>query len=212
MKSGRIFLITLISLFCVSLNAQIFVGGNFTFNTHNDKTDLGTTAIEKISDYSFDFSPKAGMFIFDKLAFGLALDIYFSGSTSGVSTETISKSSGFGLSPFMRYYAVKWNKFSLFGQGNIGLEFSNASRKTGTTTTDGPKTTTMYLSVYPGLSYDISEKLSLEISLNILSFGFDHKTTKQGTSKEVNSGFNIGAGLSNIVSIGAITVGAIYKF
>jgi hypothetical protein len=209
MKSSRLFLITLFSLFFVSLNAQVFVGGNFAFNTHNNKTDLGTTTTQKVSDYSFDFAPKAGVFISDKVAFGLALDIFFSGSTSGVQTKTISKSSGLGLSPFMRYYAAKWNKFSLFGQGNIGLEFSKSNRKTGTTTTDGPKTTRLYLSIYPGLSYDISEKLSLETSLNILSLGFDYKTSKQDTYKEVNSGFNLGAGPDNIVTI---TVGAIYKF
>ena len=112
----------------------------------------------------------------------------------------------------MRYYAIKWDKFSVFGQGNIGLALSNSRTKVDGSTTDGPKTTELYLSVYPGLSYDISDKLSLQTSLNILSLGYNYTTTKIGSNTGNSSNFNIGAGLSNIVSISAITIGAIYKF
>jgi hypothetical protein len=92
------------------------------------------------------------------------------------------------------------------------LAFSNSSIKTGGSTTDGPKTTKLYLSVYPGLSYDINAKLSLQTTINILSFGYSYITTKSGTYTDNTSSFNAGAGLSNIVSVGAITIGAIYKF
>jgi hypothetical protein len=212
MKSSRVFFIALFSFFFISLNAQFFVGGNFRFNISNDKTIDGTTTINKTSIYNFDLSPNAGKFLSEKFAVGVALDISFSGNKTGVSNETISRTSSFGISPFLRYYAIKWNKFSVFGQGKIGLDFSNTSVKTGGVTTDGPKSTRLYLSIYPGLSYDIFDKLSLELSLNILNFGYSYINTKDGSFKDRTSGFNIGAGLSNIVSIGAITIGAIYKF
>jgi hypothetical protein len=208
MKSSSVLLIVLFSFFCISLNAQVFIGGNFGFTTSNHKSDNGN----KTSNYSLNLSPIAGKFLSEKFAIGAAFDISFAGSTSGVNPETTSNSSTFGGSLFLRYYAIKWDKFSVFGQGNIGLGFSNSSTKADGSTTDGPKITELYFSVYPGLSYDINDKLSLQTSLNILSLGYNYTTTKMGTTTGNSSNFNIGAGLSNIVSISAITVGAIYKF
>jgi hypothetical protein len=208
MKSSSFFLIVLFSFFCISINAQVFIGGNFGFNTSNHKTGDGN----KTSNYSLNLSPNVGKFLSEKVAIGAALDISISGNTAGVNPENTSKSSSLGGSLFLRYYAIKWDKFSVFGQGNIGLAFSNSSSKVDGSTTDGPKSTELYLSVYPGLSYDINDKLSLQTSLNILSLGYNYTTTKIGTNTGNSSNFNIGAGLSNIVSISAITVGAIYKF
>ncbi|MGD0756357.1 MAG: hypothetical protein ABR927_15000 [Bacteroidales bacterium] len=212
MKLRRVFLVVLFYSFCISLNAQVFIGGNFGFNSATDKTDDGGTTINKTSNYSFSLSPNLGKFLSEKFAIGVALDISLTGNTSGVNPETISKSSSIGGSLFLRYYAIKWNKLSVFGQGNVGLAFSNSSIKSGGSTTNGPKPTRLYLSVYPGLSYDINDKLSLQTTLNILSFGYTYVTTRAGTYTENTSSFNIGAGLSNIVSIGSITIGAIYKF
>jgi outer membrane protein len=211
MKSCRVILIALFSFIYISLNAQVFVGGSFGFNTSNSEHNA-TTTTNKVSNYNLDLSPRVGKFLSEKLAIGLALDISLSGNKTDVNFETISKSSGIGISLLLRYYAIRWNKVSVFGQGNIGLAFSNSSVKMGGVTTDGPKGTRVYLSIYPGLSYDISEKLSLETSLNILSFGYNYFITKDGSSKDNNSSFNIGAGLANIVSLNAITIGAIYKF
>ena len=212
MKSYRVFSIVLFSLLFISVNAQVFVGGNFGFSTTNNKSQFGATTTSKGSDYDFTLSPIMGKFLSEKFAVGVELDLSLSGSKAVANTETIHKSSSVGVSPFLRYYAIKWDKFSIFGQANLGVTFTGSSTKTDGTTTDGPKSTRLYLSIYPGLSYDISEKLSLQTSLNILSFGYNYKTTKVGTTKDINSSFIFGAGLSDIVSIGNITIGAIYKF
>jgi len=210
MKSCKVFLIAICSFVFINLKAQVFVGGSAGFNTSNNDHE-GTTT-QKSSGYYLSLRPNAGKFLSEKLAIGLELDFFLSGSKTDVNTETITKASGIGVNPFLRYYAVKWNKFSDYGQGNIGVEFSNQSVKSGGTADDGPKQTRTYLNIFPGLAYDISEKLSLETSLNILSFGYSYVTSKVGTSKDKGSYFNIGAGLSNIVSLNAITIGAIYKF
>jgi hypothetical protein len=75
-----------------------------------------------------------------------------------------------------------------------------------------PKVARLYLSIYPELSYDLSDKLSLETSLNILSFGYNYVISTQGSSKDKTANFNFGAGLENIASIGEILVGVIYGF
>lgn len=211
MKSFRALLISLLSIICISINAQVFLGGGIRFNTANSEHS-GSLSTEKTSNYSLGLSPSAGKFLSDKLTLGLALDFSLSGNKREDNTETISKSSGIGISPFLRYYALKWNKFSVYGQGNIGIRFSRSSVKIAGNTINEPKNTSAYLSIYPGLSYDISDKLSLETSLNILSFGYNYTITKDGSSQEKVSSFNFGAGLGNIVSVGAITIGAIFKF
>jgi len=186
------------------------VGGSFRFNTSNHKTD--DTPTDKTSNYSLYLTPSAGKFLSEKFAIGIELDLSLSRNKTDFLTETISKSSSFGGSPFLRFYAIKWNKLSLYGQGNIGLEFSRSRINSGGTTINGPKSTTTYVNIYPGISYDISDKLSLQTSLNILSLGYNYSITKGDSSKTTASSFNIGAGLGNIISFNAITIGGIYKF
>ncbi len=213
MKSNRfLLLLAFLTFFCISLNAQFFLGGNIGFNTGNHKTINGSTTTGKGSNFSLNLSPDMGKFLSERVAIGITLNISLSQNTSGVNALTTTKSSSIGASPFLRYYALKWTKLSLYGQGNLGFELSRSSLTTGGSTNDGPKESRLYLTINPGLSYDITEKLSFETAINILNFGYNYVITKDGTTKTNGSVFNIAGGLSNIVSINAITVGAIYKF
>lgn len=209
MKSCKVLLIAVCSFVFLNLNAQIFVGGSAGFSSFTTDYD-GITAL-KSSGYDLNLWPKAGKFVSEELAIGLALKFSKSGSKADA-TDTFNKSTGFGVNPFLRYYAVKWNNFSIYGQGNLGIEYSASSVETGGNTTDGPKQTVTYLNMFPGLAYDISERFSLETSINILSLGYSYRTIKAENSIDKRSSFNVGAGLSNIVSLNAITIGALYKF
>ncbi len=211
MKSKLLIIIVMLPFFWMDLDAQYFVGGSFSLNTTGNKFDNGV-ATSKSSNYSFNFSPGVGKFLSDNVAAGIYLNLDLSGSTTGTSPEVKSTTSTLGASPFVRYYALRWNKFSVFGQGNLGFSVSNSSVKANGIKSDGPKDTRFYFSVYPGLSYDIGDKLQLMTSINILSLGFSYNIDKNGTTETKTSGFNAGAGLSNIVSVGSISIGAIYKF
>ena len=156
-----------------------------------------------------------GKFQSEKLAIGISLNLAFSGNSSesnGVNNPTSTTASTIGISPFIRYYAFKWNKFSLYGQGNAGIDFSNYSSKNGGVTTQGPKDTRFYVTFLPGLSYDVNDKLSFQTSLNILSLNYAYLSSKDGSITGKSSSFNFGGGLGNIVSVSSITIGAIYKF
>ena len=212
MKSSKLLLTVLLSIFCFSLNAQLFIGGNVGFNASSDKTKDGGTTISNSSGYAFSFSPYAGKFLSEKFAVGIALNVVTNTSKTGVNPETISNTSSFGFGLFARYYAIKWNKLSLYAQGNIGPSFSASKSKTGGVTTKGPNLTNIALSLYPGLSYDLNDKISLQTTINLLSLGYGFTLIKNDTFKEYRSNFNFGAGLNNIVSVSSITVGAIYKF
>lgn len=212
MKYYRLALIGLFTFFCFSLNAQFFVGGNFDLSTTGGKTDNGTTTTDKTSTLQLDVLPKVGFFLSDKAALGLALDISYLHTRTPAVNETLYHQSSIGIIPFLRYYAIKMNKFSVFGQGNIELLFSGSRTKVGGTSSDGPKTTRFSLNVFPGLAYDLNEKISFETTLNVLSFGYYNSTVKNGSVTDKNSSFNFGAGIDNIISVGSVTIGAIYKF
>ncbi len=212
MKSYRFFLIVLISFFFISSNAQVFVGGNFNISASGDKTDAGTTAEEKLFDYGFYLSPYAGKFLSDDFAVGIALSVGNTRNQTNDNPETFSKSTSFGVSPFIRYYAGRWNKLSVFAQGQIGLYYGFSKNKTGDITVDGPKTLRTNIEFFPGLSFDLSENFSLLTTLNFFNIGYNNVVTKTGDIRDVESGFNFGAGLSNIITPGSVTIGAIYKF
>lgn len=212
MRLCRIILVVLISFFFISSNAQVFVGGNIGFNASVDKTDAGTAAEQKLFDYTLNFSPYAGKFLSEKFALGLALNVSNSRNQTDANPETFSKATAFGIAPFFRYYALKWNKFSVFGQGQVGLYYGISKDKTGGITIDGPKTFSTNIEFFPGLSYDLNDKLSLLTSLNFFSLGVNHDITTSGNNKHIETAFNLGAGLNNIITPGSVTIGAIYKF
>jgi len=211
MKNYHILLTVLLSVFCVSLNAQIFIEGGVGFTGSSQKTDDGISTT-KDTDNSFSIRPAVGKFISDKVAIGMALDITYAFRTSSPAPESKETFTSIGASPFVRYYAITWNKFSLFGQGDLGFSFSKSKDTVDGTTTDGPDGNTYYLRVTPGLSYDISERLQLQTSINILSLGYYYIKSDNGTTVTTRSTVAFGAGLDDIFTLGNITVGAIYKF
>lgn len=212
MKYTKVFLVGLFTFFCFGLSAQVFVGGNVGFNGHNNETKDGATITEKTSSYNFSLSPEVGKFFSERLAAGVELSLLLSGQKTGVNPESNGKAFGVAVSPYLRYYTIKWNKFSVYGQGNIGMSFNRTSSESGGTTTEGPKITRSYMEIYPGLSYDISEKFELETSLNFFSFGYYFSSSKGELSSTTSSGIHFGAGLDNIISTDMITIGGIFKF
>jgi outer membrane protein len=212
MKSYRAFLIALFSLFCVILNAQYFAGGSISLNTFGGTYDNGTTKTDKTSSFGFNISPRIGKFVSEKIAIGVGLDLSYNKQKEARDPERISRSSYIGFIPFLRYYAVKVNKFSIYGQGNLGLSFSNSSVKEGATTTDGPKISGLGLNIFPALSYDLSDKFSLETTLNFLKLGYNYSTSKTGSIKDHSSEFAFYGRSTIIAELGTISIGAIYKF
>jgi len=201
----------------LALNAQYFIGGGFSFNTSGGNTEYQDATTDKTKTSSFNFYPMGGYILSDDIYIGVALNLGTSKSTTPTTPdETVTSSMSFGLTPFARYYALRFNKFAIFGQGQLGLSFSSSKTKVGGTTTDGPKTTTIGLNIFPGLSYDASEKIQLYTSINVLNFGFNYSVEKEeigdDTMYDRTTSFGFGANLNNIVTLGNITVGAIYKF
>jgi outer membrane protein len=213
MKPLRFLFITLFTFsFLNSSYGQLFTGGYMYFNNSNSESELNNNLSGKSASCTFTFSPTIGKFISEKLAIGFDLNVSINRTKSGINDETINKSISYGGNPYIRYYALKWNKFSVFTEAYLGLDFSRSRYTFLNSTADGPKHTRIFIGAYPGLSYDISERFSLQSSLNFLNIGYSYVTIKDDSSIEKESNFNFSTGLDNILSIGSMTIGAIYKF
>ena len=198
------------------MNAQLFVGGSISLNSSGGKTEVGSVSSDKTKTTTFTFNPKAGYFLNDKFAAGASLMFYTRTIKAPGTPGTTTKQNTFGIAPFVRYYAVQFNKFSIYGEGSMGVYFGSQKSETGGTTTDGPKSTTFMIAITPALSYELTDKISLEANINLLNISYSVDTEKDelgnGTkTKDVTSNFSFGAGTNNIVNTGAISIGAIFK-
>jgi opacity protein-like surface antigen len=153
-----------------------------------------------------------GKFLSDNVAVGAVINFSLSRNNNNGTPEIINTGSTIGITPFLRYYAIKMDKFSIFGQGNVGFSYTGSTSKVDGTSTDGPKTASFFLNVMPGLAYDVSSRLSLETNINFLNFGLTYNVVKTGTDSNRTTNFGVGAGFSNLVTVGTISIGAIYKF
>jgi opacity protein-like surface antigen len=211
MKSVKVALISLFVLFSVGLNAQVFVGGSFGLRLSGGTNDDNS---KKPSKFELGIAPVAGKFISEKAAVGVGLNFGSSVENNNQSIEVVDKVTAFGISPFIRYYAVNLNKFSVFGQGTVGLSFAKQNSTVEGDLVEGPKSSVMSLGIVPGLAYDVNDKISLETTINFFNFGFSHSVTKSanGSDKEKTTAFGMGADLDNIANTNNISIGAIFKF
>ncbi len=213
----KFILTSAIILFVImTTQAQFFVGGSFSINATSGSVEADGTSNDKESTFSFGFNPKAGYFFSDQLMAGVGLTLSTSSTKTPGDPEVINRNNTVGLTPFARYYAFNLNKFSLFAQGQLPFSVNNQSRKEGSTTNEGPTTTNIGLSVFPGVAYNLNETISLEAYINGFSFALNHSIEKEEIGgieyRDKDTSFGLGANLNSIATTGFITIGAIVKF
>jgi opacity protein-like surface antigen len=211
MKSVKVALISLFVMFSVGLNAQVFVGGSFGARLAGGTNDDNS---KKPTKFELNIAPTAGKFISEKTAIGVALNFGTSVENNNQDVEVVDNITAFGISPFVRYYAFNFNKFSVFGQGTVGLSFAHHNQKVEGDLEKGPKSSQISLGIVPGLSYKLNDRISLETTINLFNFGFAHTSIKDsdGTDAEKTTAFGIGAGLDDLANTNNISIGAIFKF
>lgn len=200
-----------------SANAQFFIGGGFSFSSEGGSVKDNGTTTDKPSSSSFLFAPKAGYFLTEDFAVGAQL-IFVSSKETTITgaNESTEKGSAFGIAPFARYYALRFDKFSLFGEARLGLLFGSSKYESNGQTNDGPKTTSIGFDITPGIAFALSDKIELEGKVNLFNLGF-HSTsekTEYGNYERIEktNDFGFGVGLDDVVNTGDFSIGIIIKF
>lgn len=209
--------------FIGSANAQLWFGGSFGYNSNSNKTVFKTGGQEfksKSVTNTFALSPKVGFQISDELEVGAMLS--FTSSKAYPDKEdnasNWTKTSTVAVAPFARYKFVSFGKFAL--KGVAELSFGQTSPKASvhaggkTQTTNGDKTTTIAMNVYPMVSYSLSDNFDLEAGLNFFGLTASSAITKDAddsNNKDVSNNFDLMFNSDNAATVGRITIGFIYK-
>jgi len=197
--------ITLIFAGVTTLYAQAqtysyFAGGTvgLDINSSNSDGDKGP------STTTFELSPIIGYYLRPDVWVGVELTLGNSSRNSNYEGSYKDNTFEWGLSPFIRYSLVSLGKFSVWGQGNVGIH--------GSSQKDGPSTFEFGIWAAPFLSYSFTERINLEVSSGFARFDFSVKSHKSGSGyKSSETAFGIGADSRNFFK-SPYQIGLIYKF
>ena len=207
----RFFIVAVIlSASVCAVNAQIFVGGDVGFDINFGKYKNDGVSVDNPTYTTFSISPKVGYYLSDKLAIGMEL-----GVNSSIAKTSQTEGDDYKLSrtlinvaPFVRCGLIEVDKLSLLLEGSVGLVFGKDKAKQGSVSADGSKYFGFGAFVLPVLSYDLTDKLALELSCDFLRFGFSSLSEKYEKEKETSNDFGFGLNSGD----GTLNLGLIFKF
>jgi hypothetical protein len=197
-----------LSAFRANAQTRFYLGGDAGIN-------LVGTFDEDNHVASLMLSPELGFQIGKKWMIGSKLT--FNAMTSSkdkvsvtVGNTTISSDEALlvaGINPYVRYKCLNVRRCGFWLEGSA--EFNKML-----TSDDDIGATTVGLSVVPMLTYEPTKHIVLYSSLNLLSFGCTYTIVDTSDSTVPNEFYNVGFNVnaSNIVKLGDISVGLLYKF
>lgn len=198
-----------------SANAQLYVGGSLGFSNSNSKeVDDGKTELNP-SQTTIGFSPEVGFFLSDQFAVGAYINTNFTFSNNR-DTENQIKSNTivWGITPYARWYPIQSDKFGLFLEGQLFFRHEGGKTKVAGVAADAPKTNAFGLQIVPGLSYNLTDNLQLQLRLDVLGANFTHTTitSADGKNKQISNNCGLNFNSRNALRLANVQVGFIYKF
>ncbi|MCL2413744.1 MAG: hypothetical protein FWC94_00615 [Bacteroidales bacterium] len=227
--------------FAVILQAQWFVGGNFGYK-HDFERDEGSHMRTTQTFSEFSLAPMFGYQINDRFAIGANIGFVWNKTTEKseflwgqnwtTSYEHEATTGLFGIQPFVRYTFVEFGRFSVFA--NIKAHFFIGSIERPHTYYlhwSGPgwqwpptphtvmvkyNMNSFGINITPALSFSLSKRINLEASLNFMNLGWNRTSMRRDEAhrddKIIERNFGVGVNAANVVDVGVISVGFIYKF
>ena len=191
---------------------NIMLEGNLGFSSNKETNSDSTGDIDETKTSSFNFNPKAGYFVTDKIAVGVEL-MMGSGKTEmtvfgppNVTSETTNNSFGAGV--FARYYFLELGeRFKTYAEAGLGF----GSAKWEANGVETQKDSNFGLGFDLGMNYFVTEKMAINFGLaNVLGF---NSTTSEfpGGDETTNSGINGNLNVFNNF-FDTPTFGLTYKF
>lgn len=208
----------------VGANAQFFVGGDLGFELQSNNTGSSfSTPFGTLSNNNNDYTewnlfvnPKLGYSLDEKMSVGAYINLGYAHVKldNELTTMTDVKAGAFtwGVAPFFRYNIVSFGKFGIAAEAKLGVGGAVYNIKD----VDAKPTEFNFgIGVTPYLTYGLNDHWELETGLNFLTLGYSFSQLDYdvaGKDKEKSHLFGIGVDANNIATLGAITIGATYKF
>jgi len=213
-----IFTSALIS-FVVMSHAQWFAGSKFGCQFTSEKI-FGSVGKLKEVRSEFSFTPIVG-YQKNKFAVGGRIGYVKKNSFEAhgewlndryYKHEIRIRTNRFGIQPFVRYTFVEYGNFSILA--NVGAHLFSESIRFEYSIFGNSKSGLCFgINLVPVVSYNLSQRISLEASLNFMNLGWN-KTLLAIITRydETKTNFGFGAKSGNVVDVGVISLGFIYKF
>ncbi|MEW2920293.1 outer membrane beta-barrel protein [Muricauda sp. ANG21] len=171
------------------------IGGDFSFGFH-DQESTNEASTSNLDRYLFSFSPRIGYVFADNWMLGLKAGYGFSKSDNerienGEFTgETENKGESISVAPYIRrYFGVGKNLlFNL--QGELGYSASWSENISGSSERATSTSDRFNVSIRPGITFFVSNKLALESSLGVLEY-YATKSDQSNGFDNTSSGVNL---------------------
>ena len=212
-----IVLVTVILVAVMTSNAQYFVSGSVGMDFTSGKSKIGNTSTDHPSTFLFNISPSLGYYLNDKFAIGVEAGIERLAENYKNSSKQKYFATTWGIGALARYHLVEVNDITLLLKGTLGFQSYKEKSKYSTTSYEDDPVNLIGLFVLPALSYNLTERLSIEVDCDFLRLGCFRYSQKSGNTKTIGNYFGFGANygdsevlksyMSNIFAIGIV-----YKF
>ena len=159
----KILMTLAMGMMALTMNAQMYVGGGFGFQSVTPEVGDGDT--------SFKFLPECGMQFNDK--WGAGVQIGYISDKGGA--YNLNADNAFVFAPYARYTALKLKNVNLFFDG--GFEYTQSKK---------PKVTAFAVGIKPGVAVNLNKDLSFVAHFGFVGYqsidpdGDDNKLTNLG--------------------------------
>ena len=181
----KMILTALVAVASLAANAQVWVGGEVGY--HHERTTQNKVETGKAND--FVLLPEIGYKLNDKFDVAVKIGFAHSEDGDGILGMDIPVNYGYAnafvLNPYLRYTFAKAGDFSFFADG--GFSYVNAH-----ICGDDNSTNAWQIAIKPGISYALSEKVSLVAHVG----GIGYSYAKYDDTK--TNGFDLGVKGNNI--------------
>lgn len=167
-------------------SAQLYVGGNLGFETSKGKIKAEETQDQQ-KNFTFEIVPSVGYMFNEKMGVGLDFGLVFNKDTypKGLTYEGAildedlqEKTTKWLIAPYFRYVFAEIDNFKFYGDAKVFLGGGKEKVKYDGETNDGDKTFNFGIGIVPGMAYMLTDNISMNCQLDILSLGFNSlKTT-----------------------------------
>lgn len=185
-----------------TMNAQenkFYTGGTLGFSwskLKNDGVDMKGASfkimpeigynLNKKIDLGVSFGYSRGYAAFGSIDFNDFKSIAntVAGTASDIASDDIAKLNSFRVTPYVRYNFYQTGKLKLFVEGSLGYVWVGTdSDALANRIGDDPSINLIEINIRPGISFDVTKKLSLIAKVG--SFGFIHAKEKE-TELKIN--------------------------
>ncbi|OYQ38000.1 hypothetical protein CHU92_06995 [Flavobacterium cyanobacteriorum] len=161
---------------------DVLLEGNLSFGFSKDEDDAG-----EVKESTFNFNPKAGYFLTEKLALGVEFGVGSEKTedtpNGGTTAETTTNSFNAGV--FARYYFLDLGqRFKTYAEAGVGY----GSSKDEEDGQEVSKLTGFNVGIDLGINYFITENFAINFGLtNVLAFNNEKTEFPSGAETKTNS-------------------------